>query len=205
MLSRFFLERPVFAWVIAIILMLAGALAIYNLPVSQYPPIAPPSIAVDAFYPGASAKTVEDSVTQIILRRRPRIETGQKPLFAVTQTKIGRCFLRGIRGFTQQRAGKNPIEPETLFAASGVHADPASKLAVNGFPALRQIQRGVLARTGGVRKDDSRGCIARRIVIRRKQSFRGWHAAVARGDDPRCPCRTDEFDSWGPKKTCSAW
>ena len=66
MLSRFFLERPVFAWVIAIILMLAGALAIYNLPISQYPPIAPPSIAIDSFYPGASAKTVEDSVTQII-------------------------------------------------------------------------------------------------------------------------------------------
>jgi HAE1 family hydrophobic/amphiphilic exporter-1 len=68
-LSRFFLERPVFAWVIAIILMLAGALAIYNLPVSQYPPIAPPSIAISAFYPGASAKTVEDSVTQIIEQR----------------------------------------------------------------------------------------------------------------------------------------
>ncbi len=66
MLSKFFLERPVFAWVIAIIIMAAGLLAIYNLPVSQYPPIAPPSIAIDAFYPGASAETVENSVTQII-------------------------------------------------------------------------------------------------------------------------------------------
>ncbi len=66
MLSNFFLERPVFAWVIAIIMMLAGCLAIYNLPISQYPPIAPPSIAIDAFYPGASAETVENSVTQII-------------------------------------------------------------------------------------------------------------------------------------------
>ena len=66
MLSKFFLDRPVFAWVIAIIMMLAGALAIYNLPVSQYPPIAPPSIAIDAFYPGASAQTVEDSLIQII-------------------------------------------------------------------------------------------------------------------------------------------
>ena len=66
MLSRFFLDRPVFAWVIAIILMVAGALAIYNLPISQYPPIAPPSIAITAFYPGASAETVENSVTQII-------------------------------------------------------------------------------------------------------------------------------------------
>jgi hydrophobe/amphiphile efflux-1 (HAE1) family protein len=66
MLSRFFLERPVFAWVIAIILMVAGGLAIYTLPISQYPPIAPPSIAIGAFYPGASAETVENSVTQII-------------------------------------------------------------------------------------------------------------------------------------------
>src|SRR5512143_222646 len=66
MLSRFFLDRPVFAWVIAIIMMLAGGLAIYNLPISQYPPIAPPSISIQALYPGASAKTVEDSVVQII-------------------------------------------------------------------------------------------------------------------------------------------
>ena len=66
MLSRFFLDRPVFAWVIAIIIMSAGGLAIYNMPISQYPPIAPPSIAITAFYPGASAETVENSVTQII-------------------------------------------------------------------------------------------------------------------------------------------
>jgi hydrophobe/amphiphile efflux-1 (HAE1) family protein len=66
MLSRFFLNRPVFAWVIAIILMVAGALAIYRLPISQYPLIAPPSIAITAFYPGASAETVENSVTQLI-------------------------------------------------------------------------------------------------------------------------------------------
>jgi HAE1 family hydrophobic/amphiphilic exporter-1 len=66
MLSRFFLARPVFAWVIAIIMMVAGGLAIYNLPISQYPPIAPPSIAISSFYPGASAETVENSVTQVI-------------------------------------------------------------------------------------------------------------------------------------------
>jgi HAE1 family hydrophobic/amphiphilic exporter-1 len=66
MLSNFFLDRPVFAWVIAIVIMLAGGLAIHNLPISQYPPIAPPSIAIEAFYPGASAETVENSVVQII-------------------------------------------------------------------------------------------------------------------------------------------
>ncbi len=66
MLSKFFLHRPVFAWVVAIAMMLGGVLAIYNLPISQYPPIAPPSISVRAVYPGATAKTVEDSVVQII-------------------------------------------------------------------------------------------------------------------------------------------
>ena len=66
MLSKFFLERPVFAWVIAIFIMLLGALAIYHLPIAQYPNIAPPSIRISAFYPGASAETVENSVTQII-------------------------------------------------------------------------------------------------------------------------------------------
>jgi HAE1 family hydrophobic/amphiphilic exporter-1 len=66
MLSKFFLDRPVFAWVIAIIIMTVGALAIYQMPVSQYPPIAPPAIAIDAFFPGASAETVENTVTQII-------------------------------------------------------------------------------------------------------------------------------------------
>ena len=66
MLSKFFLDRPVFAWVIAIVMMAAGVLAIYSLPVSQYPPIAPPSIAIEAFFPGASGETVENTVTQII-------------------------------------------------------------------------------------------------------------------------------------------
>ena len=66
MLSKFFLDRPVFAWVIAIVIMAAGGLAIYNLSISQYPPIAPPSIAIEAFFPGASGETVENTVTQII-------------------------------------------------------------------------------------------------------------------------------------------
>ncbi len=66
MISQYFLKRPVFAWVIAIVMLAAGVLGIYNLPISQYPPIAPPSISISAFYPGASAETVENSVTQII-------------------------------------------------------------------------------------------------------------------------------------------
>jgi multidrug efflux pump len=65
-LSRFFIDRPVFAWVVALIIMLTGVVAIFRLPVSQYPNIAPPSVTIGASYPGADAQTVEDSVTQII-------------------------------------------------------------------------------------------------------------------------------------------
>ena len=62
-MARFFIDRPIFAWVIAIIIMLAGALAITPLPISMYPNIAPPSVTIGASYPGASARVVEDSVT----------------------------------------------------------------------------------------------------------------------------------------------
>ncbi len=65
-MSAFFIERPVFAWVIAILIMLAGAMAVLKLPVSQYPDVAPPAIAIYGAYPGASAQTVQDTVVQII-------------------------------------------------------------------------------------------------------------------------------------------
>jgi HAE1 family hydrophobic/amphiphilic exporter-1/multidrug efflux pump len=67
--AQFFIERPIFAWVIGLIVMLAGALSILGLPVSQYPAIAPPTITVAANYPGANAKTLEDTVTQVIEQR----------------------------------------------------------------------------------------------------------------------------------------
>jgi len=65
-MPRFFINRPIFAWVISILVMLGGLLAIKSLPVSQYPPIAPPQITINAVYPGASAQTVQDTVTQLI-------------------------------------------------------------------------------------------------------------------------------------------
>ena len=65
-MPRFFINRPIFAWVIALMIMLAGLLAIKTLAVSQYPPIAPPQITINAVYPGASAQTVQDTVTQVV-------------------------------------------------------------------------------------------------------------------------------------------
>ena len=65
-MARYFIDRPIFAWVIAIIIMLAGGMAIFGLPISMYPSIAPPAVTINANYPGASAQVVENSVTQII-------------------------------------------------------------------------------------------------------------------------------------------
>ncbi|HCK00021.1 MAG TPA: hydrophobe/amphiphile efflux-1 family RND transporter [Serratia grimesii] len=65
-MAKFFIERPVFAWVLAIIMMLCGLLSIANMPVAQYPSIAPPTVSIQVSYPGASAKTVQDTVVQVI-------------------------------------------------------------------------------------------------------------------------------------------
>ena len=66
MISQFFIDRPVFAWVLAIVLMLAGGIAAVRLPVMQYPAIAPPQVSINVTYPGASAQTVQDTVVQVI-------------------------------------------------------------------------------------------------------------------------------------------
>ncbi|HBN51570.1 MAG TPA: hydrophobe/amphiphile efflux-1 family RND transporter, partial [Thalassospira sp.] len=65
-MAKFFIDRPVFAWVVALVIMLAGGLSILQLPIEQYPSIAPPSVQIEATYPGASAETVENTVTQVI-------------------------------------------------------------------------------------------------------------------------------------------
>ena len=73
-MSRYFIDRPIFAWVIAIVIMMAGVISIITLPVAQYPAIAPPAISITGNYPGASAQTVEDSVTQVIEQKMKGID-----------------------------------------------------------------------------------------------------------------------------------
>jgi hydrophobe/amphiphile efflux-1 (HAE1) family protein len=73
-MARFFIDRPIFAWVIAIVIMVAGVLSILGLPISQYPSIAPPAITINAAYPGANAKTLEDTVTQVIEQKLSGID-----------------------------------------------------------------------------------------------------------------------------------
>ncbi len=65
-MSRIFIDRPIFAWVLAIIVMLGGLGALFSLPIEQYPDIAPTQVNIRANYPGASAETIENSVTQVL-------------------------------------------------------------------------------------------------------------------------------------------
>lgn len=73
-MAHFFIDRPVFAWVIAIVIMLSGVMAINALPIEQYPSVAPPTVTINADYPGASAETIENSVTQVIEQRLTGID-----------------------------------------------------------------------------------------------------------------------------------
>ncbi|NYT82445.1 efflux RND transporter permease subunit [Alcaligenaceae bacterium] len=73
-MSRFFIDRPIFAWVISLVIMLAGGISILNLPVAQYPDIAPPQVTIRAAYPGASAQTAQDTVTQVIEQQMKGID-----------------------------------------------------------------------------------------------------------------------------------
>ena len=122
-MSRFFIDRPIFAWVIAIVIMLAGILAIPNLPVEQYPDIAPPTISISASYPGASAKTVEDSVTQII-----------------EQKMTGLDGLQYIASTSSSSGGANV----SLSFAAGIDADIAQVQVQNKLQlALPQLPESV--------------------------------------------------------------
>ena len=148
-MARFFIDRPIFAWVIAIVIMVAGVLSILGLPISQYPSIAPPAITINAVYPGASAKTLEDTVTQVIEQKLNGIDN-----------------LRYIES-TSDSAGNVAI---TLTFNGGTNADTAqvqvqNKLAL-AMPLLPQEvqQQGVrvsksvrnfLLVVGFVSEDDS--------------------------------------------------
>ena len=113
MLSRFFIERPIFAWVIAIGVMIAGIGAMLSLPIAQYPDIAPPSVGVNATYPGASAETVETSVTQVIEQQLTGIDGLM--YFSSSSSSTGRSsitvtFVKGTNPDTAQVQVHNKVQ-----------------------------------------------------------------------------------------------
>jgi multidrug efflux pump len=113
LLSRFFIDRPIFAWVIAIGIMLAGAGAMLTLPIAQYPDIAPPSVSISANYPGASADTVETSITQVIEQQLSGIDGlmyFSSSSTANGQSRITVTFKKGTDPDTAQVQVQNKVQ-----------------------------------------------------------------------------------------------
>ena len=135
-MARFFIDRPIFAWVIAIIIMLAGGLSITQLPVSMYPTIAPPSVSISAFYPGATAEAVENAVTQVIEQNMKGLD-GLIYMTATSQSsgsaQVQITFGTGIR------------ENGLLVPQQGVQRDPkggttAMVVGEDGNVAVREVR-----------------------------------------------------------------
>ncbi|MDO5611308.1 MAG: efflux RND transporter permease subunit [Pseudomonadota bacterium] len=126
-MARFFIDRPIFAWVIAIILMLAGALSLGQLPVERYPDIAPPQVSINATYPGASAKVVEDSVTQIIEQS-----------------------LQGLDGmmYMSSNSQSNGIASINISFVSGTNADTAQVQVQNKLQSVMSLLPQEVQRQG---------------------------------------------------------
>lgn len=111
-MSRFFIDRPIFAWVLAIVVMALGTLALLTLPIERYPDIAPPTVSVSATYSGASAKTVEDSVTQVLEQQIRGIDNllyFSSTSSAAGQVRISLTFAQGTDPDTAQVQVQNSI------------------------------------------------------------------------------------------------
>ena len=115
MLSRYFVDRPIFAWVLAILVMIAGSIAIVSMGVEQFPDIAPPTISVSAYYPGADARTVENTVTQILEQQLKGVDG--LIYFTSTssngQAQIVATFNKGINPDTAQVQMQNVLAKAT--------------------------------------------------------------------------------------------
>ena len=122
MLSRFFLDRPVFAWVIAIVMMVAGGLAIYNLPISQYPPIAPPSIAIDCLLSGGLGG---DGGKQRDADHRAEDDRLRQDAVSVRHERFGRHFPHRVDLQAGNRSG--PGLGQGAEQAPARHGQPAGR------------------------------------------------------------------------------
>jgi multidrug efflux pump subunit AcrB len=145
-MSKFFIDRPIFAWVIALVIMLVGALSILNLPINQYPAIAPPAIAIQVTYPGASAQTVQDTVVQVIEQQMNGIdnlryissESNSDGSMTITVT-----FNQGDQPGHRAGSGTEQAEPgDPAAAPRGATAGPArdqgrEELPVGGRSGIR--------------------------------------------------------------------
>ncbi|MBK5416777.1 efflux RND transporter permease subunit EmhB [Pseudomonas sp. TH31] len=153
-MSKFFIDRPIFAWVIALVIMLVGALSILKLPINQYPSIAPPAIAISVTYPGASAQTVQDTVVQVIEQQLNGIdnlryvssESNSDGSMTITAT-----FEQGTNSDTAQVQVQNKLNLATPLLPQEVQQQGIRVTkAVKNF----LLVIGVVSQDGSMSKDD---------------------------------------------------
>jgi len=153
-MSKFFIDRPIFAWVIALVIMLVGALSILKLPINQYPSIAPPAIAISVTYPGASAQTVQDTVVQVIEQQLNGIdnlryvssESNSDGSMTITAT-----FEQGTNSDTAQVQVQNKLNLATPLLPQEVQQQGIRVTkAVKNF----LLVIGVVSSDGSMSKDD---------------------------------------------------
>jgi multidrug efflux pump len=163
-MARFFIDRPIFAWVIAIIIMLAGALSITRLPIARYPTIAPPTVSINANYPGASAQVVEDSVTQIIEQNMKALD-GLIYMAATSQANgaasITLTFQSGTNSDIAQVQVQNKLQLATPLLPQIVQQQGIS-VTKTGEGFLMVI--GFVSQDGSMNRDDIADYLAANIV-----------------------------------------
>jgi multidrug efflux pump len=131
-MPRFFIDRPIFAWVISILILVAGALSLTKLPVAQYPSIAPPSVAITATYPGASAETLQDTVTTVIEQQLNGID--------------GLLYMASVSQSSGQATITIYFEPGTDPDIAQVQVQNKLQLAMPNLPATVQQQGVIVAK-----------------------------------------------------------
>jgi multidrug efflux pump len=164
MLSRFFIDRPIFAWVVALIIMLIGILSITRLPIARYPNIAPPAVSINASYPGASAKTVEDSVTQIIEQNMTALD-GLIYLDSISDSSgnvsITLTFASGTNPDTAQVQVQNKLQQATPLLPSIVQQQG---IVVSKSNAAFLLAIGFVSEDGSMSGDDIADYLASNVI-----------------------------------------
>lgn len=163
-MARFFIDRPIFAWVIAILIMLGGALSITQMPISRYPVIAPPTVSVSATYPGASAQVVENSVTQIIEQNMKGLD-GLMYMSATSESNgrsnITLTFASGTDSDTAQVQVQNKLQLATPLLPQEVQRQGVS-VTKTGEGFLMVI--GFLSEDGRMSRVDIADYLAANVV-----------------------------------------
>ncbi|MDE3065972.1 MAG: efflux RND transporter permease subunit [Verrucomicrobiota bacterium] len=131
-MPRFFIDRPIFAWVISLLILLSGALSLTKLPVAEYPSIAPPSVSITATYPGASAETLQNTVTSVIEQQLNGID--------------GLLYMSSVSQSSGQAQIILYFEPGTNPDIAQVQVQNKLQLAMPNLPAAVQLQGVVVAK-----------------------------------------------------------